>query len=159
MWNKFAIPSKYRNSALQWTQKYAPARTPTKYVIRLQCTEAYFWVISMILKLVCKLHVQIAGLCEAEEDRVPRGEVPRAGRGRQDAGHGLHARRQEDRQRSQHACQGRDSCPIFLSKNFRVRDKLWCSRQLSPTPSERFPQSSSMPTSSSQVKLISKTKK
>ena len=62
----------------------------------------------MILKLVCKLHVQIAGLCEAEEDRVPRGEVPRAGRGRQDAGHGLHARRQEDRQRSQHACQGND---------------------------------------------------
>ena len=70
------------------------------YVIRLQCTEAYFWVLSMILKL----HVQIAGLCEAEEDRVPRGEVPRAGRGRQDAGHGLHARRQENRQRSQHAC-------------------------------------------------------
>ena len=52
--------------------------------------------------------MQIAGLCEAEEDWVPCCEVPRAGRGGQDAGHGLHARRQEDRQRSQHACQGKD---------------------------------------------------
>ena len=41
-----------------------------------------------------------------------------------------------------------------LAKNCRVPDKLWCSRQLSRIQSERFPLSSSTPTSSFQVKLI-----
>ena len=89
-------------------------------------------------------------------DRVPRGEVPRAGWGEQDAGHGLHVQRQEDRQRPQHASQGTTD-PIFAisnEKNDRVPDKPWCSPPLSPTRSERFPRSSSTPTSSFQVKPI-----
>ena len=72
--------------------------------------------------------MQIAGLCEAEEDRFPRREVLGAGRGRPDVGHGLHARRQAHRQRPQHAPQGESMLKccqkIMLSNNCRAPDKL-----------------------------------
>ena len=64
------------------------------------------WTQTIMPKCCLQISLQIAGLCEAEKDWFPRREVLGAGRGRPDVGHGLHARRQAHRQRSQHAPQG-----------------------------------------------------
>ena len=118
----------------------------------------FSWTQTIIQDFALKISWQIAGLCEAEEDRFPRREVLGAGRGRPDVGHGLHARRQAHRQRSQHAPQGESMfkyCQkIMLSNNCRAPDKLWCSRQLFPKQSEKLPPSSSTPTSSSRVRQL-----
>ena len=88
----------------------------------------FSWTQTIMPKCCLQISLQIAGLCEAEEDRFPRREVLGAGRGRPDVGHGLHARRQAHRQRSQHAPQGESMLKycqkIKLSNNCRAPDKL-----------------------------------
>ena len=87
-----------------------------------------FFGLRQLCKNIAKqISVQIAGLCEAEEDRFPRREVLGAGRGRPDVGHGLHARRQAHRQRSQHAPQGESMFKTLPENN--VVQQLQGSRQ------------------------------